>query len=238
MPTLPRLTGLAAAALAVAFNVPYALLTARFDYPDILRQPAAEVLAAFHAGGPGLVLIWYAFLLCALALVGLAPALAFASGRVSGLAVTAALLGALAGITQAIGLARWVFAVPVLAASFADPGVDPARAEAIKVSFEVLNLWSGVAIGEHLGQALTAAWIAATVVLHRGAGRLAAGAGWVAIAGIIFGLGEGLALALGSAGDLFSLGTILGYLAMSVWLVALGLRLWVRGAGFGSEVVA
>ena len=57
MPTLPRLTGLAAAALAVAFNVPYALLTARFDYPDILRQPAAEVLAAFHAGGPGLVLI-------------------------------------------------------------------------------------------------------------------------------------------------------------------------------------
>jgi len=237
MSTPHRLIGLATFTLAIAFNIPYALLAARFDYPDILRRPAAEVLASFQAGGAGLVAIWYAFLLCALALVGLAPALA-AVGTRRGLATAAALLGALAGVTQAIGLSRWVFAVPMLAAGFADPAGDPARAEAIAVVFEVLNLWAGVAVGEHLGQALTVAWIAVTVLQFPAAGRVVQGAGWLAVAGIGFGLGEGLALAFGLSGAVFSLGTITGYLAMSVWMVGLGLALWSRGAGVAPRVAA
>ena len=35
-------------ALAVGFNLPFALLAARLDYPDILRQPVPEVLTAFQ----------------------------------------------------------------------------------------------------------------------------------------------------------------------------------------------
>jgi len=241
MPTTHRLTGLATFTLAIAFNIPYALLAAQFDYPDILRRPATDVLVAFQAGGVGLVAIWYAFLLCALALVGLAPALAAASNRwhrALGLAMTAALLGGLAGLTQAIGLARWVFAVPALAAALADLATSPDRAEAITVTFEMLNLWGGVAIGEHLGQALTAGWIASTVLLFGQTGRVVRWAGWLAVVGITFGLGEGLALASGQSGDLFSLGTILGYLAMSVWMMALGVTLWSQGAGVARPLAA
>ena len=69
---------IAAITLAIAFNIPFSLLAARFDYPDILRQPAGAVLTAFAGGGVGLIVIWYAFMLCAVALVGIAIAVAFA----------------------------------------------------------------------------------------------------------------------------------------------------------------
>ncbi len=40
--TARRMTGVSAITLAIVFNIPYALLAARFNYPDILRQPAGE----------------------------------------------------------------------------------------------------------------------------------------------------------------------------------------------------
>jgi hypothetical protein len=33
------------------FNTTFALLGKRFDYPDILRRPANEILVRFRAGG-------------------------------------------------------------------------------------------------------------------------------------------------------------------------------------------
>ena len=94
------LLGAAALLLAIAFNLPFALLAASFDYPDILRRPAGEVLDAFAAGGTQLILIWYAFALSAVGLIFFAPALALTTAdwtRRPGLAVAAALMGALAG---------------------------------------------------------------------------------------------------------------------------------------------
>ena len=46
-----KIVGGSLIALAVGFNLPFALLAARFDYPDILRRPVAEILTAFQAGG-------------------------------------------------------------------------------------------------------------------------------------------------------------------------------------------
>jgi hypothetical protein len=40
---------------AVAFAAAATVLSSTFDWPDILREPAAVVLPAFTAGGPGLV---------------------------------------------------------------------------------------------------------------------------------------------------------------------------------------
>ena len=50
------LAGLVLVAMPLAFNVAFALLAARFDYPDILRRPTEEVLERFRAGGGALVL--------------------------------------------------------------------------------------------------------------------------------------------------------------------------------------
>jgi hypothetical protein len=117
------LLGAAALILAIAFNLPFALLASSFDYPDILRRPAGEVLDAFAAGGAPMILTWYAFALSAVGLIFFAPALALATAdwnRRPGLAISAALMGALAGLAQAIGLFRWVFAVPSLATFHTD----------------------------------------------------------------------------------------------------------------------
>ena len=73
--------GIAAIALAILFNLPYAILAASFDYPAILRRPPAEVLTRFAEGGAGLVLTWYAFALAALALTPLAIGLSLTPRR-------------------------------------------------------------------------------------------------------------------------------------------------------------
>jgi Domain of unknown function (DUF4386) len=227
-----NLLGLAALLLAIAFNLPFALLAARFDYPDILRRPPGEVLDTFAAGGPGLVLTWYAFSLSAVGLILFAPALALGTAdwsRRPGLAVGAALIGALAGVTQAIGLFRWVFAIPELAAAHADPATDAATRAGVETAFMLANGWGGVAVGEHLGQMLTLVWIALAALQaltgEQRLSRIALGPAVLAVAGIGLGLGEGLALALGKETPLLAMATVGGYLAFSVWLVVTGVGL-------------
>lgn len=220
------LLGLATLVLAIAFNLPFALLATSFDYPDILRRPAGEVLDAFAAGGAPLILTWYAFGLSAVGLIFFAPALAFATAdwaRRPGLAVTSALVGALAGLAQAMGLMRWVFAIPALATRHADPATDAATRSALETAFTLLNGWGGVAIGEHLGQILTLVWIGLVArqihLTRQPLSRIGAGLALLAVAGIGAGLGEGLSLALGHEAPILALVTVAGYLAFSAWLL-------------------
>ena len=107
-------TGLCAIVLAIVFNVPFSILAATYDYPDVLRRPPGEALDMFAAGGAQLILTWHAFALSALALVPMAFALALTLQRINerpALAIGAAITGALAGLAQAIGLWRWVFVI-------------------------------------------------------------------------------------------------------------------------------
>lgn len=225
-----RWLGSATIALAVLFNVPYAVLASIFDYPAILREPAGEVLARFAAGSTGLLLTWYAFALAALALVPLASALAITPARLAArpaLAIGAALAGVLAGTTQAIGLVRWVFVMPDLAR--AATGSDPAAATAAINTFTLINAYGGVAIGEHLGQLLTALFAGMLAALQLGEGhRATASFGYVTAALLTLGTGEGLMLAAGQDGGLFAVGTITGFLALTVWLIATGTLLLRR----------
>ena len=225
-----RWLGLATIALAVLFNVPYALLAAIFDYPAILREPARAVLARFAEGGPGLLLTWYAFALAALALVPLAVGLTITSARLAlrpALAISAAIAGALAGLTQAIGLVRWVFVVPDLSRAAASS--DPAIVQGAITTFSLINAYGGVAVGEHVGQLLTALFAGLLALLQLGDGqRRTAVLGFVTMALLAIGTGEGLMLALGQDGSLFALGTIAGFLALTAWLIATGAQLLRR----------
>lgn len=56
-------------ALGICLNIPFAILGWIFDYPQILRQPAGEILARFDEGGILLLAVWYAFALAAPALL-------------------------------------------------------------------------------------------------------------------------------------------------------------------------
>ena len=215
--------------MAVGFNIPYAMLAATYDYPGILREPAGVALIAFHSGGHALIWTWYTFALSALVFTPLAPALTITASRLTArpaLTISAAMLGALAGVTQAMGLLRWVFVIPGLAAVYADPAATPEAREAAERAFELLNAYGGGAIGEHLGQLLTAGFIATTAILQSAEQRrITAGLGAASALTIALGTGEGLALALGFSGDVFSLFTISGFALLAAWLIATGVGL-------------
>jgi Domain of unknown function (DUF4386) len=143
--------GLLLIAVPLSFNAAFAALAARFDYPDVLRQPTREVLAKFRAGGTSLQLLWWVFALTAVLLAPLvvlfAAALPEADPALLNVATT---LGVLAAAVQFLGLMRWPFLVPFLARA--------EESEAVDLVFEAFNRYLGVAVGEHLGYLLTGAW--------------------------------------------------------------------------------
>lgn len=216
--------------LGIGLNIPFAILGATFGYPDILRQPTAEVLTRFHAGGAPLIATWYAFMAAALFFVPVAlmvhDALTPADGRRGSTALRfATLAGILAGLVQALGLIRWVFAVPGLARTFADPAAGESARAAAVVAFESLHQFAGVALGEHLGQVGTAIWVGLVAVelwLRPGFARWQAVLGFAAAGLIAVGLVEGFATVMAFNPGPFGLATPVGYLALSVWMVAVG----------------
>jgi hypothetical protein len=159
--TTQVLTGLLLLVLPVAYNLLYTLLARSFDYPDILRQPTGEILDRFTAGGSRLVLTWWGFAMSAVLLaptvVLLSATLADANPTILALATA---IGLLAALVQFLGLIRWPFAVPHLARLVGDPATTPATKEAVEVTFQTLNRYLGVAVGEHLGYLFTGLWTA------------------------------------------------------------------------------
>jgi Domain of unknown function (DUF4386) len=195
---------------AVLANLAFAALGSIFNYPDVLDEPAADVLASFRAH-EGAVSTWFTVLALSAALM--AP-IAIGVGRLSSdsrmrIAVR---IGIAAAVVQVIGLARW----PILVPGYAADG----NTSAFRTASDIL----GTAIGETLGYALTAAWTALVVLT---VGRTIAGR-WFTVLG-------GAAAALVAVGVISPLGlpvvdeaNFIGYVLWSVWLIAFGVVLIVR----------
>ena len=226
---LERAAGALLLGLPLAFNLFFFLLARRFDYPDILRSPTAEILSRFQAGGVRLKLLWYGFMLTAALLAPLAVLLGQVLAR-DGLAIvpTATVVGVLAAVVQFLGLARWPFLVPTLARKYDDAASSEATREATVVVFESLHRYLGVAIGECLGYLFTGAW---TVLVGVAMLQSSAFEPWLAWPGIAIGL-------FLVAGSLEFVGRFeergwklagaivpIAYIAWSLWLVISGLVL-------------
>jgi hypothetical protein len=223
------LAGLLLIALPLAFNTAFALLAARFEYPDVLRQPTGEVLAKFRAGGTSLVLLWWAFSLTAVLLAPLAVLLSRTLGDADAtLLAVATTTGVLAALVQFLGLIRWPFLVPYLARVDADPNAGEARREAVDIVFQSFNRYLGVAVGEHLGYGLTGAWTTLTGIALT---QTATAPAWLGVLGIV--IGPVLILCslefLGShepAGwNLAERLTPVAYIAWSLWLIVVGVAI-------------
>jgi hypothetical protein len=169
---------------------------------------------------------------CALLLVPFSVLLSakspFFEGR-SGLAQLTIVSGSFAGLLQAMGLSRWVFVVPMLAEQHAAAADMPEQLAAIRLIFDMLTQFGGVALGEHLGQIFTCLFIGSVALAQISATakreKATAFFGFLSILGIGTGLGEGLAIALRTDGSLFSIATVSGYICFSLWLVLTGVCL-------------
>jgi hypothetical protein len=211
------------------FNATFALLRKRFDYPDILRRPADEILDRFRAEGSSLILLWWAFMLSGLLLVPAVVLLGQSLGF-TGIVPLAVTIGVLAGLVQMLGLLRWVYLVPSLARAHADPALASGDREATVAVFRALHQYLGVGVGEHLGYLFTGLWSVLTGVAIVETELVPAWMGWL---GIIVGVG----LIVGSAeflgrdeenGWAFAGAAIpILYVAWSLWLLAIGTALIV-----------
>ena len=224
-----RAAGVALIVAPLWFNANFALLGKRFDYPDILRRPTAEILERFRAGGSSLILLWWTFMLSGLLLIAGAVLLGQVLGF-AGIVPVATTIGVLAGLVQMLGLLRWVYVVPALARAYADLTLAPEQREVDAAVFRALHQYLGVGVGEHLGYLFTGIW---SVLISVGVIQGTALPTWLGWPGIVIGAG----LAVGSAEFLGSneergwslAGAAIPvlYIAWSLWLLALGIALIV-----------
>jgi hypothetical protein len=162
----PRTTGVLLISSAVVVTVAFAGLGSAFDYPDVLGQPAEQVLAEFDAHA---WLVGGLFALLALGAAMLAP-IATGTARLAGpggWSTAAALAGVAAALVQLVGLARWPLLVPSLAATVADPASSAVDRAAAIEWFTWLNVVLGQSVGETCGYLLTAAWTLLILVALR-----------------------------------------------------------------------
>ncbi len=229
--TVVRTTGVLLIVLPAAFNVFYLLLGRMFGYPGILRQPTAEILSRFAAGGTRLRLVWHGLLLTAIVL---APVAILVSQVLApdNLAVVpvATVFGVLAALVQTLGLIRWPYLVPYLSRTYNDPATTDTSREAVAVAFQSFHRILGVAIGEHLGYLFTGLWTFLLGIAMMDSASFSAWLGW---SGVVL----GLALIVGSvefAGPFEDSGWSLAgklvpiaYILWSLWLVAAGVTLLI-----------
>lgn len=155
-----RLAGIIFVVIPILINVPYAMLIATFQYPDILRHPAGEILTKFHEGGPRLVLTWWAFGFVGIPLIYSVIGLHSLLRREdTPYLITGTTCGVIALLAQFLGLLRWTFVVPSLADAYVNPSSSQATREAAIIAFQTIHQYGGVVIGEHIGQLFTVVWM-------------------------------------------------------------------------------
>jgi hypothetical protein len=228
-----KMTGILLILGGILVNVPYTLLIMTFDYPDILREPTADILTRFAAGGPRLIWTWLAFAWVGvpilLGILLLPKALVDGKGPNRGQLAgdLAQFFGATSLITQMIGLLRWPFVVPVLARLYTTPEATTATREAILAVFQAVHQYGGVVLGEHIGQTFTIVWmilLSLSLLRQERVPRWLPWAGFVAAG--VYAMAQGELLATVIPGfPTWDMAGLVGSLLWLGWLIALGIVL-------------
>ena len=226
---LTRVTGGMFVVGAVAFAAAATVLSSTFDWPDVLREPAAVVLPAVVAGGTGLVWTWFAtgwtYALLAVPIL-LLPAVL---GRRDDPVLRAATaVGATSVLLSLIGFLRWVFVVPSLARSYVTG--DPITQAAVDAAWTAQHQFGGALVGEHLGQLLAIGWsltLSVIILRSRALPRWLGASGLVVSALYLLNQGDILATAVPGF-PVWDLAGLLGSTGWGLWVAALGVTVLLR----------
>ncbi len=220
-------TGTLLIAVPVVFMAAFSLLQINFEYPDILRQPAAVVMAKFVAGGSGLIANWYLMVVAASLFIPISVMLhPYLAREDTSYMTVATTMGVTAGIVQMLGFIRWPFMVPVLASTYVSPTTSEATRAAIEVTFNAFNQYAGLGVGEHLGYLFTALWTFLIALAMPKSKIFTAWLGWLGGAlalGILLGILEPVGVPFVGAI------TAIAYSLWAVWLAVVGVYLLVKG---------
>ncbi len=221
---LRRTTGGLLVVSAVAFAAAASVLSATFDWPDILREPASVVLPAFVSGGTSLIWTWFAtawtYALLAVPILLLPAALGRGGDPVLRVATR---IGAASVLLSLVGFLRWVFVVPPLARAYVD-GDATVRA-AVEAAWISQHQFGGALLGEHLGQLLAIGWSAAlsvVVIRSRVLPRPLGVVGLVVSALYLLNQGEVLATSMPGF-PIWEPAGLIGSTGWGLWVAALGI---------------
>jgi hypothetical protein len=205
---------------AVVANIAFVGLGSSFEYPDILQDPARDILELFD-DNRATTMAWFGLLALGAAL--LAPGAILLARLGQGAAATwSARVGVAAAIVQVVGLSRWFVLVPGYADRALDPSSSPTeRADAVS-DFETAHDVLGTAIGETLGYTLTALWIILVLAAFPSGPRWFRV--WGAVSAALIFSGVLVPLDVPGADE----ANFIGYVLWSLWLVALA-TLLIRG---------
>jgi hypothetical protein len=224
-----RAAGILLVVVPLGFTVCFTLLQQLFEYPDILRQPTADVLAKFAAGGTPLIAVWYVLTLAAVGFIPLTVLVhrVLAERDAPVILWVATAFGLVAGVAQTLGFLRWPFLVPHLAQSYLAPGATEAQRAAAGMVFEAFHRYAGMAVGEHLGYLSTSVWTILVAVVILRTGILPR---WMGAIGVVVGVGIAAGLAEPAGWQLGGTINTYSYLVWALWLIAFGVILLVGRA--------
>lgn len=226
-----RVAALLALAEVVTVLVPVVQLGQYFEFPDILRRPAAYGLALFLKNQAHIVPAYYAFMVSGLLFIPLSYALSavLRPKGSPGLRQTLTGTGVATAVFQAIGFGRWLFVMPFLAEQYAR---QPDQRPTIALLYETLNRYAGMTIGEHLGFLAMGLWttLLASLFVQTGVvNRWFAGLGVPIGAGLVLSVGEHFG---GTSAEWYAALNFAANTAWSVWMLALsGWLVLARPAG-------
>ncbi len=166
---VPRVAGGTYIAASLGFLIVFSWLASRFNYPDVLDLPAADVLPRLLSlGGAGRA-VWAVYALLPLLLIpaasGAVDGLRHADGRSDAAVRLGVILQVVAAVCMMLGLARWSTAQWSLATSW--QAADAAQRVGLAATFDVLNVLLGNAVGEFVGElALYGSFLAFAIALH------------------------------------------------------------------------
>ena len=225
--SLRRLTGLFLIIVPIIFSICFTLLQQLFEYPDILRQPTADVLAKFQAGGSSLIAVWHTLTLSAVLFIPLAVLLhrLLREHTSSAALPVATAFGIVAGLVQTLGFLRWPFLVPHLAQAYLAPGASEAQQVAAATVFEAFHRYAGMAVGEHLGYLSTSVW---TFLVALAMARSPLFGRWLGWGGMILALGVASGLLEPAGWEAAGAINAISYLAWALWLMVAGVVLLMR----------
>jgi Domain of unknown function (DUF4386) len=155
------------------FFAAFAVLAAAIKWPASLGLPYNEILPSISANLSQVRFGYGLYLTSSLLTIPLGLALLMRLGKQPSISLwlTAAFMAG-AAVFKALGIARWLVAMPALANLLA---TDATKAPAIEAAFTALNEYGGGTLGELLGVGLmTGLWALMLAIFLAGKMRLAA----------------------------------------------------------------
>lgn len=223
MTSARRAAGALLVIVPLVFTAGFTGLQMTFDYPDILRQPAGEVLTRFAHAGWDLHVYWYAMMAAALGMIPTSVATGLALWKRDNLLASLTIaFGTVAGLVQTFGLIRWVILTPALAASYVAPGATETQQAMSVALFDAANLYLGVGVGEHLGYLFTGVWTLLVSALIFGERRILGASGVALSFTVMAGMLEPFGVPY--TADI----NAIGFSLWALWALVLGVTLLLR----------